>query len=214
MNKLAAYEMILEEHPLWTKEAIFLSPLHAALVMGGPAATGAAGGALGAGEGKRLQGALIGIPAGYAGTVLGLSTGLDPTGIPSAVLGGGGTGYFAGRGLRGEDKVASAVFLRETALPIAVGAGTGSLGAASLADKENRRKAAAMGAGAGIGVGGIAAGGNQLARMLDVRGFKNFEDLGLTALYGMGAGGLTGLASTQRAKDLRDRLLHSLQRDS
>ena len=103
MDKLAAYEMLLENHPLWTKEAIFLSPIHAALVLGGPAAAGAAGGALGAGEGRRLQGALLGVPAGYAGTVAGLASRLDPTGGPSVVLGGGGAGYLAGRIVREED---------------------------------------------------------------------------------------------------------------
>ena len=30
MDKLAAYELLLEDHPLWNKEAIFLSPAHAA----------------------------------------------------------------------------------------------------------------------------------------------------------------------------------------
>jgi len=103
MNKIATYELLLEDHPLWTKEAIFLSPAHAALVMGGPAVTGAAGGALGAGEGKRLRGALVGVPAGYVGTLAGLASGLDPTGVPSAVLGGGGAGYLAGRTVREED---------------------------------------------------------------------------------------------------------------
>jgi len=97
-------QLSLWQEEVLLKEAIFLSPAHAAAVLAGPAVSGAAGGASGAGEGKRLKGALIGIPAGYAGTVAGLASGLDPTGVPSAILGGGGAGYLAGRTLRGGKK--------------------------------------------------------------------------------------------------------------
>jgi hypothetical protein len=71
MDKIAAYEMLISEHPLWNKEfekqAIFLSPVHAASVLlPVPAALGAAGGALAAQEGERGMGALRGAAAGAA----------------------------------------------------------------------------------------------------------------------------------------------------
>ena len=125
MDKIAAYTLLLENHPLWTKEAIFLSPAHAALVVGGPAVIG------GAGEGNRLKGALLGAPAGYAGLAAGLAASLHPRlrdPYPAAItlLGGGGLGYLAGRSIRNPELAKEAN--EGSVLPEAIGTGAGFLG--------------------------------------------------------------------------------------
>jgi len=99
MNKIAAYELLLNNHPLWTKEAIFLSPAHAATILAGPGVLGGAAGAAGAGEGNRLEGALRGMGAGYGGMAAGLAL-KDPTGVPSVLIGSPAAGYVAGRTVR------------------------------------------------------------------------------------------------------------------
>jgi hypothetical protein len=83
MDKIAAYEMLISEHPLWNKElekqAIFLGPAHAASVLlPVPTVLGAVGGALGAQEGERGMGALRGAAAGVAAP-LALMGGLNVT---------------------------------------------------------------------------------------------------------------------------------------
>jgi hypothetical protein len=114
MDKLAAYETILAKHPLWTKEAIFLDPLHyAAVMLPAAAAAGALSGAAtayaapsdaSADRKDTLKGALRG--ASTAPLAMGLSAlatmaahkkGLDLNPLLSPLLGAAVTGHVAAR---------------------------------------------------------------------------------------------------------------------
>lgn len=104
MNKIAAYEMLLESHPLWTKEAMGRHEAEAYQVMGILGGLGAAGGALSAGEGERLRGAGYGALAAYPASALALLQHgyISPKMLAAAPAGGALAGLLARR--RGKDK--------------------------------------------------------------------------------------------------------------
>jgi|SaaInlV_200m_DNA_6_1039755.scaffolds.fasta_scaffold44450_2 hypothetical protein len=107
MDKIAAYEKILAEHPLWEKTAVtemgalILAGLGAATALG--AAAGGAAGAMTTHEGNRLRGAGVGAMAGGIGGLLMAS----PVGSPVAggVAGGLAAHYLAGPGATKEAKL-------------------------------------------------------------------------------------------------------------
>lgn len=114
MDKLAAYETILAKHPLWTKEAIFLSPLHYLSVMlpasvAAGALTGAATAYAAPSDASNdrkdklkgvVRGALaapIGAGLGMGATVAAHKAGVPVSGILTPLIGAATAGSLAAR---------------------------------------------------------------------------------------------------------------------
>ena len=101
MNKIAMYEMLLQDHPLWNKEAEELSPyeekrLRAAIIGGIPTAVplSTLGSGLVAPEGRRGRAMLGQLGGAVGGSVLGAPLGV-PGMLAGQLLGGGAGTYYA-----------------------------------------------------------------------------------------------------------------------
>jgi hypothetical protein len=112
MDKIAAYDLLLSEHPLWTKEAIFLDlPHYLGVMLPAAAATGALTGAAStlvapsdASDDRKnpLKGALRGAAASPIGFGLGVlasmaahKKGMELNGLLTPLIGAAATGSLA-----------------------------------------------------------------------------------------------------------------------